>query len=197
MKKLSKIKIFLFLLLAILIYITYMMFSVYSFSNQDDKEKSDVIIVLGASTYQKEPAPVYRERLNHGINLYNEGYSDKIIVTGGSISKNALSDAEIASDYLIKKGIPKEDILIEDISRYTEENLSYSKAIMEKNSLKTAIIVSDPYHMKRSIIIGEYLGIKCKSSPTKTSMYRSTNKKLPFLLKETFLTIGYEIYTLF
>ena len=62
---------------------------------------------------------------------------------------------------------------------------------MEENDLETAIIVSDPLHMKRSMLMAEDYNINASSSPTTTSMYKSLKTKIPFLLREEFFYIGY------
>lgn len=65
--------------------------------------------------------------------------------------RNSESDAQIAKNYSIRQGVPATDILIEEDSSITQENLYYAKRIMEELHLKNALIVSDPLHMKRAI----------------------------------------------
>ena len=98
-------------------------------------------------------SPVFRERINHGIQLYREGYVDKILLTGGKAKDNAHSDAYVAMQYVLLQGIPREDILLEEESTITRENLDNAIAIMEKAGFHSAIIVSDPLHMKRAMLM--------------------------------------------
>ena len=72
---------------------------------------------------------------------------------------------------LLSQGIPDEDILTEDQSSITQENLENAKAIMDAHQLETAIIVSDPLHMKRAMLLAEDAGITAYSSPTPTTRY--------------------------
>ncbi|MGB1248542.1 MAG: hypothetical protein ACPG4Z_06620, partial [Chitinophagales bacterium] len=51
--------------------------------------------------------------------------------------------------------------------------------------LETALIVSDPYHMKRSIAMCNKMEMNALSSPTPTTMYRSYKTKFPFLIEQT------------
>ena len=60
----------------------------------------------------------------------------------------------------MKKGVPKESIMIEEKSTITYENLKEANQIMKSKHLKTALIVSDPIHMKRAIKISKKMGIK-------------------------------------
>jgi uncharacterized SAM-binding protein YcdF (DUF218 family) len=152
---------------------------------------------LGAATTDGVVSPVYRERINHGIWLYENGYVDYLILTGGTGDGNAISDALAAKNYAIGMGIPDHKILIEEQSTITEENLQNAKKIMDENALETAIIVSDPLHMKRAMLMAKDYGITAYTSPTTTSMYKSLKTKIPFLLREEFFYIGYRIVRIF
>ncbi|MBQ7116761.1 MAG: YdcF family protein [Clostridia bacterium] len=171
--------------------------SIVSYGKKDNKAPSDVAIVLGAGTADGEVSPVFRERINHGIWLYENGYADYLILTGGIGEGNEKSDAYIARQYAVSEGVPEDVIFIEEKSVITEENLEYAKDIMQENSFETAIIVSDPLHMKRAMLMAGDYGIKGYSSPTTTSMYKSLRTKIPFLMREEFFYIGYCIVRAF
>ena len=171
--------------------------SIAQYGKLDEKADCDVAIVLGAATSDGEVSPVYRERINHGIWLYENGYVDYLILTGGIGKGNEMSDAHAAKQYAIKKGVPEQVILIEEKSTITEENLEHAKAIMDEHSLDTAIIVSDPLHMKRAMLMASDYGIDACSSPTPTTMYRSAKTQIPFLAREVFFYIGYSIVRVF
>ena len=167
--------------------------SIAQYGKLDEKADSDAAIVLGAATSDGEISPVYRERINHGIWLYENGYVDYLILTGGVGDGKKISDAFLAKQYVISLSVPEEAVLMEEKSRITEENLEYAKAVMEEHSLDTAIIVSDPLHMKRAMLMAQDYGIEAYSSPTPTTMYRSVRTKAPFLAREVFFYIGYSI----
>ncbi|MBD5463025.1 MAG: YdcF family protein [Lachnospiraceae bacterium] len=187
-----KKKILISAISVIIVYIFINTISIYSFSLKDQKRKADVAIILGASTSNGTVSPVYQERLNHGIDLYREGYVDKLIVTGGIGEGNDQSDAYAAKQYAISQGIPATDILAEDTSTITQENLENSKTIMDQNEYSTAIIVSDPLHMRRAMLLAKDAGINAYSSPTQTSKYVSLKTQIPFLAREVFFYIGYK-----
>ena len=192
-RKLIVISIIIAIILSILIGLIATAVSILSYGEKDEKQVSDVAIVLGAALDYNTVSPVYRERINHAITLYNEGYVDYVILTGGVGEGNKYSDAFIAMEYAVSKGLPKNAILLEEKSTITEENIIYSKEIMDKNNFETAIIVSDPLHMKRAMRMAKDYGVKAFSSPTPTTMYKTAKTKFPFLLRETFLYIGYGV----
>lgn len=171
--------------------------SIVNYGKIDEKAPSDVAIVLGAGTWKGEVSPVYRERINHGIWLYQNGYADYLLLTGGVGEGNPVSDAAAAKAYALSQGVPETAILIEEKSTITEENLFYAKAVMDELSLKSAIIVSDPLHMKRAMLMASDYGIDALSSPTPTTMYRSLKTQIPFLAREEFFYLGYLIVRVF
>jgi uncharacterized SAM-binding protein YcdF (DUF218 family) len=178
---------------SILLFIAYSAYNIWSFSYKNELVKSDAAIVLGAAVWGDKPSPVLRERINHSIWLYNNGFVDKIIFTGGVGDNGTLSESEVAKAYAIKKNVKPEDILIETKSKITEENLKYAKELAIKNNLKTFTIVSDPLHMKRAILIAKVINMEVYSSPTPSSVYRTLDTKLPFYLRELFYYIGFLI----
>lgn len=181
----------------LVMFLVVIAFRIVHYGATDRRTPSDVVIVLGAGTAGGEVSPVYRERINHGIWLYENGYVDYLILTGGVGEGNEFSDAYTAKQYAVSKAVPEQVIFIEEQSTITEENLEFAKTIMYENGLETAIIVSDPLHMKRAMLMAEDYGIEACPSPTPTTMYKSLKTKIPFLLREEFFYIGYLIVRIF
>ena len=91
----------------------------------------------------------------------------------------------------MSKGIPIEAIILEEKSKSTYENFKFTKQLMDSLGYKTALIVSDPHHMKRAMTFANYYQMDCKPSPTKTSEFNSFVPKTMSLVYETvFYTIG-------
>lgn len=167
--------------------------SIYKFSKVDETRKADAAIILGAALTMDGVSPVFRERINHGIWLYENEYVDKVIITGGYGEGSMASDAYVGKKYAISKGVPEIDILIEEDSKETKENLENAKRVLDLNDLETALVVSDPLHMKRAMFLAEQAGIKAYSSPTQTTAYRGRNVKAGFLLREVFVYTSYRM----
>ena len=165
--------------------------SVYGFHR--DVVPADAIIVLGAAAWGNKPSPVLRERINHAVSLYKKGLSKKIIFTGGKGFPTEPGESVIAKRYALKLAVPQNDIYIENISRTTEENLIYARRIGAENGCRTYILVSDPYHMKRAVAIAHYLGMNVYSSPTGTTAYKSFDKKMLFLMRESYFYLVYQL----
>lgn len=180
-----------FILFMMILIFVYSAASILTYSRMNDLKKTDAAIVLGAAAWGREPSPVFRERINHAIWLYEHDYVDKIIFTGGKKIAADLAEAEVGRIYALEHDVPEEAILIETRSMNTEENIRNAFAIGSTHGLRTYTIVSDPLHMKRAMIIAHHYGIEAYSSPTETSAFRSLDTKIPFYFKEILYTSGY------
>lgn len=181
----------------ILVFIAVTTGNIVAYSYKDETRLADAAIVPGAATYGGEVSPVYKGRLNHALSLYNEGLVSALILTGGVGEGNEISDAAAARDYVIKEGADPRDVFIEELSTITEENLNNAKEIMDEENFADAVIVSDPLHMKRTMLMAKDIGITAFSSPTPDSAYKSLKTKIPFLAREEFFYAGYLFYRLF
>ena len=155
---------------------------------------SDAAIVLGAAIRADKPSPVFRERINHAVNLYKQDKIKVLIFTGGIGKGQSSSEAEVAKKFAINKGVSAENILIETRSTITFENLTEAKALLAANGLETVLLVSDPLHMKRAMKMADDLNINAVSSPTPTSLYKSWPVRMKFLMREIFFYIGYLLF---
>lgn len=183
-------------LIIILALITYASISIYTYGEKNYLGKADAAIVLGAAVWEDEPSPVFEERIKHGIWLYKNGYVKKIIFTGGKSKEDELSEAVVAKNYAVAESVPEEDILLETQSKITQENLYFSKQVADKNDIKSFIIVSDPLHMKRAMLLAEDYEMESYPSPTPTTRYTTWKSKMKFLAREVFYYIGYLFYRL-
>ncbi|MDE1466868.1 YdcF family protein [Aurantiacibacter sp. D1-12] len=147
---------------------------------------ADVAIVLGAAVDSSEPSPVFRERISHGITLFNEGRVERLIFTGGRSEEDALAESEVARDMALAEGLPEEAILIETESGTTMHNLVEAQLLMRDAGLDSALIVSDPLHMRRATEMADALGMQVQASATPTTRYRSFWPKAQFLAREVY-----------
>ncbi|MFC3875000.1 YdcF family protein [Neisseria musculi] len=167
--------------------------SVYSTGNRSlpPDIHADAAVVLGAAAWDKRPSPVFQERINHGIALYQSGRVEKLVFTGGTPKKGFMTEAEVGRRYAIKQGVPARDILFENKSRNTYENLHNARQLLRANGIGSVIIVSDPYHTARAAAIAKELGLNARTSGTPTTRYSRSDKKNEFLLQESYALFIY------
>lgn len=162
-------------LLCVLIQAAWCVWLVHHQAGKTAPQRADAAVVLGAAAWGKNPSPVFRERINHGITLYRRGHVDKLVFTGGTPKPGFMTEAEVGRRYALAQGIPERDILYENTSRDTVQNLLNTRDLLRKNGLQTVIIVSDPHHLARAAAIARYAGLSFQTEGTPTSRYRSKN----------------------
>jgi len=108
----------------------------------EEPEKSDVIIVLSGYDLSK--------RVEYGVKLYNDGYSNMLLMTGDPQCSWNTSCPEIMKEQAVNYGVSQEAILTEADSTTTYENAEYTLKILESENIKSAIIVTSAIHSKRS-----------------------------------------------
>lgn len=160
-------------------------FDIWRHAHDNASGPADAALVLGAAVDGATPSPVLVERLRHAATLLAQGRAGRILVTGGRSPEDRLSEAEASRDWLIGTGVRSQAILIEDRSRTTIENLAFSAPILAGNGLHSVLIVSDPLHLRRALLIARRLGLAAAPSPTPSSRYRSWRTQLQFLARET------------
>lgn len=134
----------------------------------DDSESSDVIVVLGAAEYNGRPSPVLKARLDHAFSLYERGLAPKLITTGGAGGDPQFTEGQVGRDYLVKLGVPSEDIVVEGEGDSTVHTVVAVSEIMRRMGLNSAIVVSDGYHIFRVQKILEHEGMTVRGSPRPT-----------------------------
>jgi len=147
---------------------------------------ADAAIVLGAAVQGAQPSPVFEERIRHGVTLYRRKAVRKLIFTGGYGAGSNHAESLVARDHALRRGVPPRDILTETHSRTTYQNLMEARRLMRLHRLGTALLVSDPLHMKRALLMSARVGIDARGAPTPTSRYRSWHARGGFLLRELY-----------
>lgn len=179
------------------IYFCYSAFSIYSFSKIDETKHCQTAVVLGAAVWGNKPSPVFEKRIKHGIWLYKNGYAKTLLFTGGKGKDKLYSEAFIAKEYAVKNGVPAKDILMEEESTLTQENVENAAEIISEKQISCVLIVSDPIHMKRAMLMARDCKLEAFSSPTRTSKFKSVGSNVNFICTETIYLIGYRIKRLF
>jgi len=141
----------------------------------DDAEPSDVIVVLGAAEYNGRPSPVLKARLDHAFSLYERGLAPRLITTGGAGGDPQFTEGEVGRDYLVKRGVRSEDIIVESEGGSTVHSVVAVSEIMRRMGLKSVIVVSDGYHIFRVEKILEHEGMTVRGSPRPVAPHRGAN----------------------
>ncbi len=151
-------------------------------------QKSDVVIVLGCSVWGDKPSPTLQERIDRAFELYQSGYADRIIASGSKGFGENIEEAVVIKRELVKMGVPGKHIIEEKESTNTVENLTFSKALMRKHGLESALIVTNYYHIYRSSMIARDLNMtasfgKARMPQSKVTLVLSNVREIASVLK--------------
>lgn len=159
--------------------------AVFLVSRQDQHQRADAIVVLGAAQYNGRPSPVLRARLDHALGLYREGLAPVVVVTGGIGEGDRVSEATVGQQYLTAQGVPRQAIIVRPEGRSTQASIAAVARWAEPLGIRRVLLVSDPFHMLRLRFEARNSGLEALASPTTTSpISASLRRELGFLSAE-------------
>ena len=160
-------RIALALVALLVLYVGVTFAQVWWASRSDDTSAASAIIVMGAAQWNGRPSPVLQGRLDHAVDLYEEGVAPLVVVTGGKQAGDAVTQGASGYLYLREKGVPDEAIKVEVDGRNSFEELSASALILRQAGVgNDVVIVTDPYHALRAGEIAREVGMDAHVSPT-------------------------------
>lgn len=140
--------------------------------NDKPKNENTTLVVLGCQMKESGPSLMLRRRLDAAYDYLIEHKNVKVIVSGGKGADEPVSEASGMKDYLTARGISSDRIFVEDKSKNTEENIAFSKEIIERENLCEDItIVTDGYHQLRADIFADRQGIRSYNISAPTSAW--------------------------
>lgn len=180
------------LLLVAVLVVGLTAFRVWYVARQDDRPKSDAIVVLGASQFNGKPSTVFRARLLHAKRLYDAGVAPRVITVGGGAPGDRTTEADAGASFLRERGV---DALPLAKGRNTLQSLEALRVEFGKQGWQTAVLVTDPWHELRARRMATDLGIKAVSSPTRTGpAVRNRSTELRYIARETAAYLYYRIF---
>ena len=155
------------------LYVTYILYG-FVYNVLPVIKHPDYIIILGSGLIGDKVPPLLAQRLEKGKTMYEKFHNHpKIVVSGGQGVDEPITEAEAMAQYLRQVGIPQEDIIIEQQSTNTLENLQFSKTILDQKSKENyyCLVVTNSFHSLRAGIYMRKLGIKGRSIGSRTALY--------------------------
>lgn len=156
-------------------------------------DNADAIVVLGAAQYEGKPSPVFVGRLDQAALLFDQGRAGQIVVVGGNQPGDASTEGQAGTQYLIEQGLPAESVHAVSEGSTTLESLRAAADYMQDQDLRSAFLVSDPWHNLRIKKMASDLGIRGYASATWHSAASSQEARLPGYLRETLAYLYYRI----
>ncbi|MCI2418043.1 YdcF family protein [Saccharopolyspora sp. K220] len=165
---------------SLLAYVSFLFvcFLLYSFvyGKIRPRRAVDFIVVLGSGLIGSRVPPLLASRLDRGRAVYDaeraKGRHPVLITSGGQGPGEDLPEARAMADYLVSGGVPESEILVEDESRTTEQNLRFSKAIMQAIKPKyRCLVVTNNFHVMRAARIARKEKVRAQVIGSPTARY--------------------------
>lgn len=129
------------------------------------------VIVLGCKVKGTRPSLMLAKRLDSAYEYLSQNNA-VVIVSGGKGENEQISEAECMKNYLVAKGLDAKRIIIEDKSTSTQENLEFSKEILNQKGLGTDVVIAtDLFHQYRASLIAKKTNLTVKAVSAKTSLW--------------------------
>ena len=135
--------------------------------NVSNIEGVDCILILGAGIWGDKPSPMLEDRLKEGITLYKKGTTKKIIMSGDH-SREDYDEVKIMKEYAESEGVPSEDIFMDHAGFSSYDSVYRAKEIF---GVQNMIIVTQKYHLYRSLYIAKKLGIEAYGIESNLRIY--------------------------
>jgi vancomycin permeability regulator SanA len=162
------------LLLIFFLIVTFLFLETSSYNSNNwslSKNKKNIGVVLGAAVWSgNNPSPSLSSRVDKAIELYNQGYTGKILLTGSN-APGELSEAEVAFYYAKKLGMDTTKISLEQETTSSSEQIQFiMHNIVPHEDVKDIIIISDSYHLPRVLEISRFYNIDIKVASSKLQL---------------------------
>lgn len=133
-----------------------------------------VMIILGCRVMPGgEPSILLQDRLDTALDYLDDHPEMTVVVSGGQGSNEPTSEAACMADYLEEHGVDSDQILLEDQSSNTKENLIYSRELLEEHGIVVlsdeVLVVSNGFHLTRAQMLAErygYQSVSVLAAPT-------------------------------
>jgi uncharacterized SAM-binding protein YcdF (DUF218 family) len=172
-----------YLLIAVVLYLGVTAWQVWRTGQQYAPVAAGAIVVMGAAQYDGVPSPDLKARLDQAALLWHQHYSSTIVVTGSKEPNDVYTESLAGKSYLERAGIPAADVL-QAGGRNSWENLSDAAAVLVPRGDTNVLVVTDKFHVARSMAIASSVGLTPHPTPTQTSPIHGF-AAIPYYAKET------------
>ncbi len=129
--------------------------------DEASKDNFDCVLVLGAGVWGDGPSHLLEERLNKGIEIYNTGCTNRILMTGDH-GREEYDEVNVMKNFAIEKGAVSEEVFMDHAGFSTYESMYRAKEVFQ---VEKVVIVTQKYHLYRSVYNARKLGLEAYGVP--------------------------------
>lgn len=139
------------------------------YSNPATVPSDAIIIVLGGTIRDGRPCLSLQLRLDEAWRRWQEAPGRTLVLTGGAVPDDTLTEADYMARDLVARGVPADHLLLESQARNTAQNIRYSMELLEQSGMSgTLCVLTSDYHLYRAITEGRACGIELVPIPCPT-----------------------------
>ena len=142
--------------------------------NASSVSDADCILVLGAGIRADgSPSPMLQDRLNTGIELYQNGAAPKLLMSGDH-GRKKYNEVQTMKDIALDQGVPSEYVFLDHAGFSTYDSLYRARDVFQARKV---IIVTQKYHLYRALYIARSLGLDAWGVSADTRRYRGQSQR--------------------
>lgn len=117
----------------------------------------DGILILGCGLEANgQPKPMLKDRLTTGATLYQEGWADRLLLSGDN-SGPAYNEVGAMEEWLRMAGFPEEVLVLDNEGFNTDASIRRAR---DEFGMKRIVIVTQRYHLYRALYLAEAYGLE-------------------------------------
>lgn len=129
----------------------------YLYENLENVPEAQVALILGARVFDDgRLSNMMQDRADSALELYESGKVNRLIMSGDHGTKT-YDEVNTVKDYLLEKGVREEDLFLDHAGFDTYDSLYRARDIF---GVKSLIVVTQKYHLPRTVYIGRSLGME-------------------------------------
>ena len=123
-----------------------------------------VMIILGCQLREDGPSILLQDRLDEALEYLDDHPDMTVVACGGQGADEPESEARAIADYLTENGVSKRNILLDEDSHNTHQNLENAAKLLSEEDLDPAqtqvVVVSNGFHLTRARILAQRCGFE-------------------------------------
>lgn len=139
---------------------------------EEDMQPFDCILVLGAKVNGNELSQVLRDRMDTGLQLYADGYSQLLLLSGDSASPEQYDETGAMAAYAVSAGVAESGIQQDPLGLSTYESIWRAKHVY---GVSRILVVTQAFHLPRALYYADMLGIECVGVSCDARLYYPRN----------------------
>jgi vancomycin permeability regulator SanA len=163
---------------------------VVSDGTHDETHAAEGALVLGfALDDHGNPQPSMIARVDHAVDLYRRGLIHWMAMSGGVVN-GEVAEAVVMKRLAMERGVPAEAIFTEEHSHSTRENFQFSATILESHEVRDVLLVTEPYHMVRALLLARITGLDLRPSPAPSPVWSNPRTATYWVFRDSLLLLA-------